>query len=135
MTAPESVTPVAPPAPVAPPVAPPVSPAPAGPPAPAPIIIDTTADQPEEMIELFRLDGVSYQIPKAPRVAYAMRMLDDITEHGAGVANMAMLRRLIGRDAYDALASYDRLTKHQLDLVSTAAMAHTLSGVEDVTGN
>ena len=101
-----------------------------------PIVIDTTPpDEAEETIELFRLDGVSYRIPRAPRVAYAMRMLEDIEAHGAGVANLRLLRNLIGAEAFTALSQYDRLTKEQLELVSKAAMSHVLGGVEDTAGN
>jgi hypothetical protein len=101
-----------------------------------PIIIDTTAaTEPEEMLELFVLDGRSYSIPSAPRVAYAMSMLDDLEEFGAGIANMRLLRRLLGEDAYRALAGFDRLTKEQLGQVADAAMRHTVGGVEDVAGN
>lgn len=96
-----------------------------------PVVIDTpSADEPVEMVDLFVLNGVAYQIPAEPRMNLAMQLIVDMEKHGDGVANMMLLRKLLGA-GYDALAAADGLKPEQLGAVAQAASNFTLGALEE----
>ena len=83
------------------------------------------------MVELFSLDGVSYMIPAQPRINLGLLLLEDVEMYGEGMANARHLKRLLGDEAFAALARHDGLTQEQLIQVQNAAQALTLGALEE----
>lgn len=100
-------------------------------------IVSAPADEQVEMVTLFTLDGTAYDIPRKPRMNVALQLLTDVEEVGESMANMRLLRKLLGADGYDALANHDGLTSKQLGQVAQAASNFTLGSLEedDTSGN
>lgn len=62
-------------------------------------------DVPVEMVAIFELNDVPYEIPRNPSAALVLRWMLDTREHGSQVAAETMALTLLGRDALDALAA------------------------------
>lgn len=83
-----------------------------------------------EMVDLFSIDGVAYQVPAKPRVNVALQYLTFARENGEQMAQMMLLEKLLGPDGYKALSEYDDLTPEQLREVSDFAAKLTLGAIE-----
>ena len=83
-----------------------------------------------EMVDLFSIDGKTYQVPAKPRVNVALQYLTLSREHGEQMAQMMLLEKLLGPEGYKALSEYDELTPEQLREVSDFAAKLTLGAVE-----
>lgn len=83
-----------------------------------------------EMVDLFSIDDVTYQVPARPRVNVALQFLTDTREHGESLAQMMLLEKLLGPEGYAALAGYDALSAEDLTAVSEAAAKLTLGALE-----
>lgn len=89
---------------------------------------------PVEMVDLFHLDGVTYQIPAKPRVNVALRYLRTAKRDGETVATSELLEALLGVDGFEALTNYDELTPDQFAQIVAAAQKVTLGALEQHAG-
>jgi hypothetical protein len=87
-----------------------------------------------ETVELFAIDGVSYYIPKKPRVNIALRYLKMAREQGPDAASAYLLEALVGEEAYEALMNFDDLDSETLGAIAEAAQKYTLGGLEAPKG-
>lgn len=71
------------------------------------------------LVDLFHLDGRTYQIPARPSAALVIRFLREArTKHiGPDVATENLLVNLIGREAWDALAESPEVTSDDVAAV------------------
>lgn len=90
-------------------------------------------DGPPEMVDLFSIDGVVYQVPAKPRLNVALRYLDDVRQLGDGVAQMALLERVLGEKGYRALVEFDALSPADLEQVASAVSKLTLGALEEAS--
>ena len=94
---------------------------------PGPIDLDARRSETPEPSEkrktltLFRLNGEDYRVPARPPVALALRFLDDLNRKGEDLAVAAMLPRLLGEDAWQALLQEDDLTMEEFEAIAKAA--------------
>jgi hypothetical protein len=88
-----------------------------------------------EMVDLFSIDGVNYQIPAKPRMNIALLFLDDMRKHGEMMANMALLERMLGEKGYKALCEYDGLSNEDFNSVIKAAATIVLGTLEEPDPN
>ena len=98
------------------------------------IELNSTPETEVEKVELFSLNGVSYSIPKKPRVNVALRYLKMAREEGTEAASAFLLESLVGEEAYKALMDFDDLTQETLGQIAEAAQKHTLGGLEAPKG-
>lgn len=90
--------------------------------------------QPEEMVDLFSIDGVVYQIPSKPRVNVALRYLWHAKQHGEDKAAAELLEALLGEKGFKALIEYDDLTPDDFTNILKAAQQVTLGALEESQG-
>lgn len=87
------------------------------------------------MVDLFSIDGVTYQIPAKPRMNIALNYLNDLRSHGEMMANMALLERMLGEKGYKALCEYDGLSSADFNSVIKAAAGIALGSLEEPDPN
>lgn len=90
-----------------------------------------TDDTPEEMMDLFSIDGVMYQVPQRPRVNLALQYLDNLRRMGPVIADMMLLEKLIGDKGYKALSEYDDLQPGDLETITDTVVKLTLGAMEN----
>lgn len=96
------------------------------------IELKRAADSAEvEMVDLFKIDDVVYQVPAKPRVNVALRYFKNLQTMGAMSAEMALLEELLGEKGFKALSEFDGLTAKDLEALSEAAAQHALGALED----
>src|SRR5262245_35947419 len=101
-----------------------------------PIVLSSQpSDGPEEMVDLFSIDGRTFQVPARPRVNVALQGIDDLLEYGAGLAEILMLKRAIGQEAFTALSEFEGLTRDHLRQLGKAVTALTMGALEEEEGN
>lgn len=88
-----------------------------------------------ELVELFQIDDVVYTVPAKPKVNVSLQLLRDSRRHGPEMAQLMLLEKLLGIEAYDALCDYEALTTENLKEISQAAAKLTLGALEDSSGN
>ena len=98
-----------------------------------PIRLTTTADADRKpvMVELFSIDDKPYMVEARPGVNIALQVVADLEQYGAVVAEMRMLKRAVGDDAFAALANHRDLKRDQLQSISQAMTLLTLGELED----
>lgn len=85
-----------------------------------PLVLSSTPDGPVEMVDLFEVDGVMYQVPRKPSAGVSLQYLDVIEQYGEAAANMFILREMLGPDGYKALSGCKTLGAEHLEwLVQT----------------
>ena len=94
-----------------------------------------TSDAPVEMVDLFSIDDVVYQVPAKPQVHLALQFFDDAAETSYLEAQMKLMKNLIGEKAWLALTECKDLTQDQMKAISDELLDRTLGGVENETGN
>lgn len=94
---------------------------------------EATADI--EMVELFSIDGKSYEIPKKPRMNIALRAMKLMRTQGTEAAGAYMLEELLGEEAYDALCDYDDLDADTLQAIMAGAQKVVFGGLEGPKGS
>ncbi len=92
-------------------------------------------DAPPEMVDLFSIDGVTYQIPSKPRVNVALKYLWQARTVGEDHAAGELLESLLGPKGFQALVEYDDLTPEQFANILGAAQKVTLGAMEAAQGN
>jgi hypothetical protein len=87
-----------------------------------------------EMMDLFELDGKTYQIPARPRVNLALKFLYKARTEGMEMAAAMLLVDLIGEEGFQALMDCDELEPDQLATIINAAQKVTMGGLEKALG-
>ena len=78
---------------------------------------------------------MSYTVPARPRVNVGLSYLRDIRHLGGGLAESALLERMLGRDGYEALCGFEGLKREQLRQVTETAARLALGALEDDDGD
>ena len=94
---------------------------------------DSAIEAPE-MVDLFSIDGVTYQIPAKPRMNVALRYLWHARQHGVDRAAAELLEALLGEQGFAALVEYDDLTPEQFQAIMAAAQKVTMGALEQLSG-
>lgn len=102
-------------------------------------MIELTTDSPDtappKMLDLFSIDGVTYQIPAKPRVNIALKYLWHARQYGEDRAAAELLESLLGPKGFQALVEYDDLKPEQFMSILAAAQTVTLGAMEAAQGN
>lgn len=103
----------------------------------APIDLDATrqatpdGEVPErKKLTLFKLNGRDYKVEAKPSVSLALRFLDDLNKKGEDLAVAAMLPRLLGDEAWQALLDTEDLKMEEFQAIAEAASKLLLGGVD-----
>lgn len=94
----------------------------------------TSNSEPVGMVDLFSIDGVSYQIPAKPRVNVALRYLWHAKQYGEDAAAAELLEALLGEKGFKALVEYDELGPEDFTAILKAAQKVTLGALEEAQG-
>ncbi len=89
----------------------------------------------EEMVDLFSIDGVVYQMPAAPRANIALQYLVDLKDQGPMLAEMRLMEALVGEEGYRALAGFPDLDRESMRAITRDAAMRTLGALEVHEGN
>lgn len=102
----------------------------------APIEI-TTSDQPVEVetVHLFSIDGTPYFVPRNPPPAVALRFVRTAWQAGMELALAELLDRMLGEEAYEALASCDAMTPEQLAAIMQHLKTLSMGALEGPKGS
>ena len=95
------------------------------------IITSRDPDAEVKMVKLFEIDGIDYLVPAEPDAGLALDVIDDTAQYGEVVANMRMLRRVIGDEGYQALKDCGALKGRHLAALSDAVTKLVLGSLED----
>lgn len=98
------------------------------------LVTSPATDEDVQMIELFKLDGKSYEIPNEPRFNMQLQYMQRLRDDSEMLAGAWMLTELVGKEAFDALANYKKLTKPQFDQVILAARKVVFGELEEDSG-
>ena len=98
------------------------------------------ADAPEVRIPLFSIDGREYTIPAEPNLtvglkAYRLAASVPNLDAGEAIALNFILTEMLGADGYDALLSYEDITREQFAKVAEICRGLTLGQIEDPKGS
>jgi hypothetical protein len=97
---------------------------------------DTTRADPDR-IELFRLSDDPrdvFYVPKKVGANVTLSYLRDVNRRGETAALGALLERMLGAEALDALCSYEDLTDEEMEAIGKAVQKHVL-GSGPLAGN
>lgn len=83
-----------------------------------------------EMVDLFSVDGMVYQVARKPRLNVTLRYLGELRRRGEMFAGMQLLEDLLGEKGYTALMEYEGLTTENLNEVLMAAATLALGSLE-----
>lgn len=93
------------------------------------------ADSPDELVTLFKLDGVEYKVSANPRAAVALKGLNYVEKYGPELANLMMLKDLLGEEAFEKLSGCEKLTPKQLAQIVDLAYKLCFGTIEVNPGN
>lgn len=86
--------------------------------------IDTAAQAAKvksaEMVPIFRVDGVTYSVPKAERADVSLRYLEISEDEGDDAAASYLLKAMLGENALAALAAVEGLEGKQFNAIMKA---------------
>jgi hypothetical protein len=85
----------------------------------------------DEKVILFYLDETPYYVSSRPRANVALQVLDDVMQYGPAAAEVAMLRRAVGDEAFDALKAFDGLSSTDVQDLGRAITRLTVGALED----
>lgn len=94
-------------------------------------ITSRPADEEVKMVKLFEIDGEDYLIPAEPDAGLALQVIEDTAQYGEVVANMLMLKHVIGDEGYQALKDCGALKGKHLAALSDAVTKLVLGSLED----
>ena len=93
------------------------------------------SDQPVEMVDLFHLNGKTYQVQGKPRVNLALKFMWQRKTVGELEAASNLLVEMLGEEAFQTLMEYEDLTPEILEQVCSAASKVAMGELETATGN
>lgn len=95
-----------------------------------PLRLSSTQSEPPELVDLFEVDGVMYQVPRKPSASIGLQYLDAAERLGVEAANLFILREMLGPDGYEALCTCKTLQDEQLQWVVETIQGLALGTVE-----
>lgn len=95
-----------------------------------PLRLKSVPDAPPEMVDLFEVDGVMYQVPRKPSASIGLQYLDAAESLGTQAANLFILREMLGQEGYKALSTCKTLDDDQLQWVVETVQGLALGTVE-----
>lgn len=95
-----------------------------------PLRLSSTPETAPEMVDLFEIDDVMYQVPRKPSASVALKYLDAVETVGQAAANLYVLREMLGKDGYEALSNCKTLEDEQLEWVATTVIGLVVGTVE-----
>lgn len=78
---------------------------------------DAFVPEPERMVEIFKLDGVVYSVPRRVSQEFIREFLDIQDTKGIEQSIYFLLTKTLGPEAYDALKNHPNLTNRDLQKV------------------
>lgn len=79
-----------------------------------PLRLTSEAPPEEDLVELFEVDGVMYSVPRKPRANIALQYLEALEQLGPQMANVYLLREMLGQEGYRALSTCKSLKGEHL---------------------
>lgn len=93
------------------------------------------SDSPDELVTLFKLEGHEFKVSANPRASVALKGLNYVEKYGPELANMMMLKDLLGEEAFEKLSNYEKLTPKQLAAIVDLAYKLCFGSIEVNPGN
>lgn len=94
-----------------------------------------STDEPGAMVTLFKLHDTEFKVSSKPRANVSLKALTQIEKYGPELANLMMLKDLLGPEAFEVLQSYDDLTPGQLGQIVDLAYKLCFGQIEVNPGN
>jgi hypothetical protein len=91
---------------------------------------DVEENETVETVEVFKLDGKVYSLPKDVSAGVSLKYLQLQTEEGPDAAAYYIMREMLGQEAFDALANHPRLKKADLNKIMSVVEEHALADEE-----
>lgn len=95
-----------------------------------PLRLSSEATEPVEMVDLFEVDDVMYQVPRRPSASIGLQFLEAAEDLGPQAANLWILREMLGAEGYKALSTCKTLTDSHLTWVIETVQGLALGTVE-----
>lgn len=95
-----------------------------------PLRLSSTPTEPPEMVDLFEVDGVMYQVPLKPSASISLQYLDLVEKYGESAANLYAIRELLGPEGYKALSGCKTLQMEHLEWLVETIQGLVLGTVE-----
>jgi hypothetical protein len=103
-------------------------------PGPFSLVEIVTTDEAPDMLDLFSIDGVTYQIPAEPSAGMALKVLDVARRDGMEAAMSQCLEELLGEESYQALLNCKSLKIEQLEAIMEGVQLLVLGKLEGALG-
>jgi hypothetical protein len=88
-----------------------------------------------EMVDLFSIDDVTYQMPKRVGANIALGYMKLVRTHGQEAAIGWALEKVLGEDAYTALMNCDEVTAEDLETIMKVVHDNVMGAVENPKGH
>jgi hypothetical protein len=98
------------------------------------IEIVTDQDAIVEMVDLFSIDGTTYQMPKEISGSVPLELLHRIRTEGEPSALSWMLQEVLGDTAYMALMGCKAMKPNQLGAIMTVVQERVMGAMEEIRG-
>lgn len=95
-----------------------------------PLHLSSEAAEPIEMVDLFEVDDVMYQVPRKPSASIGLQFLEAAETLGPHAANLWILREMLGQEGYKALSTCKTLEDTHLAWVIETVQGLALGTVE-----
>lgn len=83
-----------------------------------------------ELVDLFEVDDVMYQVPRKPSASIALQYLEVAETLGPQAANLYVLREMLGVQGYNALSTCKSLTDAHLEWLIETVQGLVLGTIE-----
>ncbi|OLT26539.1 hypothetical protein BJF83_20865 [Nocardiopsis sp. CNR-923] len=90
------------------------------------VLPDSTDTHEVEMVPLFTLDGITYEIAKVYPASLALDYLEVVNERGQEAAWAWLLKEVLGVDAWSVLRSHPTLTQEHMDAIGEQVRFYAL---------
>lgn len=100
------------------------------------IISDEEPTEDVEMVDLFEVRGVMYQVPAKPPFTHALKAVSTARTQGAGMAELMILEEVVGPQGWAALCSAKGVKGAQVAKLANAVSLLVFGAMEDeASGN
>lgn len=96
----------------------------------AAIELTSTPSSQRKMVDLFSIDGTMYQMPVEVGANIALGYMKMVRTHGQDAAMGWALEKVLGSEAYDALANCDDITPEDLETIMAVVHENVMGAVE-----
>jgi len=90
------------------------------------VLPSTTTDTEPEMVPLFTVDGVTYEICKEYPASIAVEYLEISSERGENAAWVWLLKTVLGEEAYEVLKTHPLIRKEHMEQIGEIVRRHAL---------